>query len=83
MQVEAEEIGHEAVIAGAVDLQVTFEALRGNARLVLEKVDMLLTLEVRANTPQEEGKTCPPAYCIRRSVSSATGKCAKPSREAV
>ncbi len=53
----------------------------------LKKVDRLCTLEVTSKQPSR-GKPCPPAYCIKRSVSVATstaepvlwrGACASPS----
>jgi hypothetical protein len=39
-------------------------ALPERARLALEKVDMLSTLEVTQKHPQEKEEACPPAYCI-------------------
>jgi hypothetical protein len=37
-------------------------ALPGNARFVLEKVDMLSSLGVTQTAPEEED-ACPPVYC--------------------
>jgi hypothetical protein len=47
------------------------EALPGEARFVLEKADMLFTLEVTQKHPQEKEAACPPAYFTTPSVCRA------------
>src|ERR1700730_14440415 len=57
-------------------------ALPGEARLGLEKADMLTTLEVIAKHPQEKEAACPPAYCIMPLACAATVTLVAASRRA-